>query len=286
MPALVADDRSVGSYPALRVTAQTPSAEFADLVAAAVDGFGLVAMEETDDGVVSAFFADGRVREAAAAAVLEMLPGTHVESVDVPDEDWAARSQASLGAIRVGQLTIAPPWDTPSESIDATVVIVPSMGFGTGHHATTRLCLRALQAERVAGKRVLDVGTGSGVLALAAAKLGAAHVLAIDNDPDAIANARENMALNDLRVDLRCEGLGPEPAPGGPFDVVLANLTGATLVQHAAALVRACAPRGVLIVSGLREEEEKSVQDAFSRRVAARSAEDGWLCLVLTRTSP
>lgn len=275
------------SYPALRVRAAVPSPDFSDLVAAAFDGFGVVALQETGEGRdVCAFFADGGVREAAAASLREALPDVSIEALEVPDEDWATRSQASLTAIRVGKLTVAPPWDTPSGSAAATVVILPSMGFGTGHHATTRLCLRALQDESMAGKRVLDVGTGSGVLALAAAKLGAAGVTAIDNDPDAIANARENAALNHLRVNLRCEGLGPHVPAGGPFDVVLANLTGATLIQHAAALERACAGGGALIVSGLREEEEAGVRDRFVRRVVSRSEEDGWLCLVLTRRGP
>lgn len=272
------------SYPALSVRTAVPSHDFTDLVAAVLDGFGLVALQDADDsGEVRAFFADGNVREAAAAALRDAFGGIDIEAIEVPDENWAARSQASLTAVQVGELTIAPPWDVPGGNGARTIVILPSMGFGTGHHATTRLCLRALQTAGVAGKRVLDVGTGSGVLALAAAKLGAAAVTAIDNDPDAVANARENMALNGLQVDARCEGLGAGDPAGGPFDIVLANLTGATLIQHAAALRRACAQGGVLIVSGLREDEEASVTSAFEASIQSREAEDGWVSLVLTR---
>ena len=270
------------SYPALKIRAAVPSHDFSDLVAAVLDDFGVVALQETDEGAeVCAFFAESNVREAAAASLRDAFDGVRIETLDVPDEDWAARSQASLTAVRVGKLTIAPPWDVPSGTAADTVIILPSMGFGTGHHATTRLCLRALQDEGAAGKRVLDVGTGSGVLALAAARLGAADVTAIDNDPDAITNAGENVALNDVSVGLRCEGLSSDVPAGGPFDVVLANLTGATLMQHAAALERACATDGVMIVSGLREEEEAGVRDGFARRVLSRLKEDGWLCLVL-----
>jgi ribosomal protein L11 methyltransferase len=261
----------------------TAASEFADLVAAALDGHGAVALEEVDAGV-RAFFQTNDTRDAAVRTLRGAFPDAELAAVDVSDEDWAARSQASLTAVRVGALTIAPPWDAPADRSDA-IVILPSMGFGTGHHATTRLCLAALQNVNVQGSSVLDVGTGSGVLALAAAKLGAAHVLGIDNDDDAIGNALENRALNGLDVEFRCEGIEDATA-GGSFDVLLANLTGAMLVKFAGALMNACTEDGTLILSGLREEEEAGVREAFGLEVASHAAEDGWLALVLTRTGP
>jgi ribosomal protein L11 methyltransferase len=158
------------------------------------------------------------------------------------------------------------------------------MGFGTGHHATTRLCLQALQEIGVAGRDVLDVGTGSGVLAIAAALLGAADVLAVDNDPDAIQNARDNRALNPAAARVRIElvdaaaGLGASTA-----DVVTANLTAAQLIRARDQIVGATRRGGAMILSGVLTTERAGVEAAFApARVTASLQEDEWAALVLT----
>jgi ribosomal protein L11 methyltransferase len=273
----------VKSYPAVVIRPHQPSPDFAELAAAVFDDHGVTALEEIEHGAaLRAFFPDAAARDFALQAARAAFPRAAVAALSVPDEDWAARSQASLRAVRVGALTVAPPWDLPSDNAAMTIVIQPSMGFGTGHHATTRLCLAALQIVEVRGKSVIDVGTGSGVLALAAAKLGAASVLAIDNDPDAIANALDNVGLNGQprQLDVRCASLDDRSvAARAPYDVLLANLTGAVLVRYASTL-KALA-RGRLILSGLREEEQADVASAFGRGVRSVAREDGWVCLVL-----
>jgi ribosomal protein L11 methyltransferase len=139
-----------------------------------------------------------------------------------------------------------------------------------------------LQAAQPAGKTVLDVGTGSGVLSLAAAKLGASEVIGIDNDPDAVENARENMSINGLRVDFRCVALGAVAEPLRAFaDVLLANLTGPTLLRYTGELKAMCRDGGIAILSGLREEEEDGVARAFGGATLRRSSEDGWVCLMV-----
>ena len=191
------------------------------------------------------------------------------------------------------------------------IVIIPSMGFGTGHHATTRLCLAALQAIDLAGTFVVDVGTGSGVLAIAARLLGAHRAVGIDNDPDAVQAAQANLAINpgvdgvvfeeaDLRSWLsapkltqlageRSTGLAaPKLAPlSGERrrgNVVTANLTGALLVREAASLAAAIVAGGSLIVSGLLAAERPDVVAGFERaadlRVVWESEEDGWVGLI------
>jgi ribosomal protein L11 methyltransferase len=157
------------------------------------------------------------------------------------------------------------------------------MGFGTGHHATTRLCLAALQRLDLGGRTVLDVGTGSGVLAVTASLLGASRSVGIDDDGDAIAAARENMELNPgAEVTLLVEDLRSTDA--GSADIVIANLTGGLLISAALMLQDFVTPRGSLVLSGLMTVEEKDVLSAFTAwQVDYRSEEDEWVCLTLSR---
>jgi ribosomal protein L11 methyltransferase len=263
--------------------------EHRDLVAAALLDFDTAAVHEINDAQWRIFFRSREERDRARA----LLAGSYdVSPVEIEDEDWARRSQQDLKAIQVGDLLIAPPWDIPSSGEESErdwqlaagtwqlIIIEPSTGFGTGHHATTRLCLRALQQMDLRGRRVLDVGTGSGVLAIAAAKLGAAQVLAVDNDPDAIDAARLNVRRNNVAVDLRLVDLERTSLP--VVDVVLANLTG-TLLQRAAVALASLSRGGVLIVSGLLAEEEAAVSRAFEPHAAHldSTSEAGWVSLVV-----
>ena len=198
---------------------------------AIVDDFSPTAVEPRDS-ILRLFFSTATTRDAAHAAV--NAAGYRSERVDVDDEDWARRSQENLRAVTVGRVTVTPPW-TPAAYVAQTlaVVIQPSTGFGTGHHATTRLCLRALQTLDLSGLSMLDVGTGSGVLAIAAAMLGAARALGVDYDADAIRAANENLELNPgiTDVEFRVADLSADRFPAA--DIVTANLTGALLVRSA-----------------------------------------------------
>ena len=161
-------------------------------------------------------------------------------------------------------------------------MIEPSTGFGTGHHETTRLCLLLMQRLDLRGARVLDIGTGSGVLALAAWKLGAGDVVAIDSDPDALDNARDNIARNGaapsidiIRDDL--ESLRIQRA-----DVVLANLTGAVLVRYAEELRGLALDGGYFIFSGFAPEDLAVIRTAFAGlQVIAEQSEGAWAAICL-----
>lgn len=248
----------------------------AESLHAALAGHTIAAIDEPSDDQWRIYFADAASRDRALADLRARLPLLHVDTLDVPDEDWAARSQAELRAVQVGRIIVAPPWDAP-----ITLVIRPSMGFGTGHHATTRLCLAALQQISLDRCTVLDVGTGSAVLAIAASRLGAEDVTGIDDDQDAIQAAWDNLSLNPsaqvtlIVGDLRSTELVPA-------DVILANLTGGLLIQAADRLRQLTNANGRLILSGFTAPDERDVLAAYGAfRVEHRGEEEGWVCVTL-----
>ena len=265
---------SVRTWPALDIH------HVSELLQAALVDYDASAVDERSADDWRVFFTSPSERDRAAAALRIEFPDATIEAIDVPDEDWAARSQASLRAVRVGNIVVAPPWDVPAGPV--VIIIQPSMGFGTGHHATTRLCIDALQRLNIAGRTVLDVGTGSGVLAIAASLLGASRSVGIDDDADAITAAHENLQLNPqaeatlLVADLRATDVGSA-------DIVIANLTGGLLISAARALQDLVARGGSLVLSGLMAVEETDVIAAFPAwSVDYRSEEDEWLCVVIS----
>jgi ribosomal protein L11 methyltransferase len=277
-------------YPAIDVRTDAP-----DLLLAIVDDYGPTALEERGPAV-RIFFAATSDRDAAQRALAAQFD---VTAIEVDDEDWARRSQENLKPVTVGRITVAPPWAVGVRSgfsrgqqperenpdlTPLTVVILPSMGFGTGHHVTTRLCLAALQTVDLTDRDMLDVGTGSGVLAIAADRLGAARAIGIDFDPDAIQSARENLDLNPEARRVTFETIDLAARPLRSADVVTANLTGALLVRSAGALLGAVRPGGVLILSGIQSHERDEVRQAFANaEVCWERDEDGWVGIAVKK---
>lgn len=284
------------SYPALDVSWPShPGEDTIELLLAAVDEAGPTAVEPQAAGV-RVFFPDEASRDAASRIVSAAFPAADAASLLVPDENWAERSQADLTAVRIGRIVVAPPWalaeaNAAAGADDIVLSVQPSMGFGTGHHQSTRLCLWLLQEHVSKRTSVLDIGTGSGVLAIAARRLGATRVLAVDYDPDALQAARENVDGNGAGavVELRPFDLASdERLPGGPFDVVCANITAAVLVRHAPAIAAEVGPLGTLVASGFQAPDADEVAAAFAPHGLQRigeAAEDDWLALALRRAS-
>jgi ribosomal protein L11 methyltransferase len=264
------------------------------LVALLADA-GLLAIHEDDlvrPSAWTAHFADAESRDRALDAIRSVpeFRDLRVDRVQIEDDDWARRTQADLPAVQVGRVIVAPPWDIPAErdprttTQDTVVIIEPSRGFGTGHHQSTRLCLALLQTRDLRGRTLIDVGTGSGVLAIAAARLGASYVSAIDTDPDAIDNARENIVRNDLAGTVEAHVGDLASTTLAAADVVTANLTGSLLERHAGNLGRLAKPGGAVIVAGFTVEECDRVTAAFApaRSVVESAEEDGWWGFVLS----
>ena len=274
----------MADYPALEIAFRASTDPYLrDRLYAQLDEFAPIAIQEDETDAAAhrwrVFFRSASSRDAAREA-LAADASVEASPVEVPDGDWARRSQNSLKAIDAGGLIIAPPWDVPTGK--PVIVIEPSTGFGTGHHATTRLCLLLLQQLEVRGARVLDIGTGSGVLALAAWKLGAGDVVAIDNDPDALDNARDNIARNGAApsIDIIRDDLGGLRIQRA--DIVLANLTGAVLVRYAAELRSLAVDGGYVILSGFAPEDIAVIRTAFAGlELIEERVEEEWAALSL-----
>ncbi len=282
-------------WPALRLALSHPLSD-ADRTRLLldVDDTSAIGLEEDDTGV-SVYFSHDADRDAARG-VLERA-GWSAQAVlsvlDVPDDGWAARSQADLPAVRVGRIVVTPPWDTARARAEAArnttdgqpliIEIEPSTGFGTGHHQSTRLCLLALQQLNVRDLDVLDIGTGSGVLAIAAVSCGARAALAIDPDQDAIDSASDSVRRNGATaVTLRTTGLDDPTLTPAPL--VFANLTGMLLRREAAQLQALITPGGWAIVSGFTEDEAPWVLDAFDRcDLEEQLGEEQWVAFILKR---
>ena len=213
---------------------------------------------------LSALFAehDDPGTRLADAARLTGLQVGQPDITRVDDEDWVRRSQAQFEPLRAGpRLWIGASWHVAPPDVQAVVRIDPGLAFGTGSHPSTRLCLLFLERTVVGGERVLDYGCGSGILAIAAAKLGAAQVDAVDIDPQAIevtrSNARENAV--DLRPCL------PAELPGGRYDIVVANILAQPLIALAQELASRTAPGGRIALAGILSSQAHEVATAYAR---------------------
>jgi ribosomal protein L11 methyltransferase len=232
-----------------------------------------------------------RFQESLAALGFAGAEGA-VEVREIPLEDWGRKWKEGFKPLPVGRrLLIVPPWEEgPFPQQRLVIWIDPAMTFGTGHHATTRMCLEASEAflagwREPRGPLVLDVGTGTGILAIAAAALGASRVLAIDTDAGACEAAQGNLRRHNIssRVEVRCGGMEVVEV-GSRFDLILANLDTRTLCPLFAALAQALAPRGRLVATGIPVEDETRVTlaaRASQMQILRRQIQDGWLCLVL-----
>lgn len=208
--------------------------------------------------------------------------------VEVADADWVRLTQAQFAPTRVCEgLWVVPSWHESPEPAAINLRIDPGAAFGTGTHPTTRLCLRWLARELPRGSRVLDYGCGSGILAIAAARLGAAEVVGTDIDEKSLDVARDNSRMNAVANAVYT---APDELPrasgasgAGTFDVVLANILAMPLIVLAPALSSRLRPGGSLVLSGILERQAAEVRDAYLRAggptLEISAAEDGWVCL-------
>ena len=254
-------------------------------------GYNGIAVDLSLDGgdhVVKAYLPYDRVARLKVRRVREALG--HLQAfglgpIGAPrlrrldQEDWLESWKASFTPIRIGRFLIRPTWAQRSDAGDAIVVeLDPGMAFGTGLHPTTQQCLEVLSDLDLAGRSLLDVGTGSGILAIAAGKRGAARIVGTDVDELAVRAARENCLRNGVASTV-LEGSAGDVS--GTFDVVVANIVAATLQSIAPDLRARLAPGATLVLAGIVAEKEQATLQEFGLAVSARDQRDDWVSLVL-----
>ena len=231
---------------------------------------------------VSALFDSGKdvsgiLRNASALIGMEQIPQHRIETL--ADNDWVRLTQSQFEPIPISpRLWIVPTWHTPSNPDAINIALDPGLAFGTGSHPTTRLCLRWLDTHLQGGENVLDYGCGSGILAIAALKLGAAHAVGVDVDLQAVIASRDNAIANQVK---NVEFYLPDNAPQSSYDLVMANILTNPLRILAPLLAKSTRAGGQIVLSGILEKQAKDVMNIYQQwfDLNAPIFEDGWSCL-------
>jgi ribosomal protein L11 methyltransferase len=238
---------------------------------------------KSGEAIVIAYFDDRALAEEVLAELRESFPAARASLEAIENRDWSNEWKSRIRSTTVGRLWVGPPWETPP-SDKITLTIEPKMAFGTGDHPTTALCLGAVDdfLAKHPGASVLDVGTGTAVLAIAAKKLGAGRVVGVDNDPMSVELARENAQLNGTpELELSLKSLD---AIDGRFDLVLANILANTLIELAPAISAHVEKR--LVLAGILAPQADSVAEAYQAQGLRRVGQaqiDNWVRLDLER---
>jgi ribosomal protein L11 methyltransferase len=223
---------------------------------------------------------EGAARTALAAAGVDPLPKLDISAV--AEQDWVRASQDQFSAIQISpRLWIVPSWCEVPDPAAISLRLDPGLAFGTGGHATTWQCLRWMEAHLAPGAAVLDYGCGSGVLAIAAKRLGAGRVVAVDIDPAALQASRDNARANHVLIEVS----SPDAVPPGPYDVVVANILSNPLRVLAPLLAAFQQRGGRMVLAGILRQQAQAVAAAYADWYAMEvvSEQDGWTCLAGTR---
>lgn len=231
--------------------------------------------------------ADAGALIAAACGLANLAAAPPWTVREVPNEDWVRLTQSQFDPIAVdGRIWIVPSWHELPQGLGEDAVCIrldPGLAFGTGSHPTTHLCLGWLAAHLPEGSRVLDYGCGSGILAIAAHKLGAREVIGVDIDAQAVQSAQDNAEANDVTL----QAVLPDDLAEGAFDVVVANILSNPLKVLAPMLCGRVAANGRLVLSGVLERQAEEVAAAYAPWMAMSvwKAQDGWVCLHGVKTA-
>nr|WP_218628105.1 MULTISPECIES: 50S ribosomal protein L11 methyltransferase [unclassified Variovorax] len=232
--------------------------------------------------VIALFPNEAAAREAATVLELQdFFQGCTILGVmDVPEQDWVRLTQSQFAPVEITpEFWIVPTWHEPPAQARQVIRLDPGLAFGTGTHPTTRMCLRWIAVHGLAGQRVLDYGCGSGILAIGAAKYGAARIDAVDIDEAAVESTRLNAEANAVQLNA---GL-PDVAEGR-YQTVLANILATPLKLLAPLLCGHVAPGGSLVLAGILERQAEELKEAYApyARLQVSDSEDGWILMTAT----
>ncbi len=230
-------------------------------------------------------------------SVLEQFPSEQLASGNhrveiLEDKDWEREWMQHYQPLRFGQrLWVCPSWLSPPDPSAINLLLDPGLAFGTGTHPTTALCLTALEGMNLEGASVVDYGCGSGILAVAASKLGAVEVMGVDNDPQALTATRDNAQRNGLGYDaiaVALPGQYDQAAWHQRADLVVANILAGPLIDLSGAFLELLKPGGSLLLSGLLQTQAENICSHYRDRLVMTIAgeRDGWVCLHGTLPSP
>jgi ribosomal protein L11 methyltransferase len=287
----------------LQVTISTADPALQEILIALLPALGYEGFEQQDDAL-QAFVPEEQFDAGALDQLLRETPGLFLQpgspragtqqpgagqpsaalrysTVRLEERNWNEEWEKNFQPVQVeGFCAIRAHFHAPIPGVIHELVITPKMSFGTGHHATTYMMLRAMKDLDFRERRVLDFGTGTGVLAILAEKLGAAEVLAIDNDDWSIDNASENVAANHCtRITVRKSDSIPA---GEPFDIILANINKHVIESQLAVMGQQLAPGGVILLSGLLVDDIKDIESEALRNnlsISLRKTKGSWICL-------
>jgi ribosomal protein L11 methyltransferase len=250
-----------------------------DLATGLLTELGYQGFEDAADGFTA--FIDAPDFDASVVTAVAERLGANWRSRTIREENWNALWETSFDPVIIpGKVAVRAGFHEPVAGVAYEIVITPKMSFGTGHHATTWMMMDMMFGIDCTARRVLDFGAGTGILAILAEKMGAAHVDAVDLDPWCIENMEENLLLNHAgRISISQSDRLPEHQT---YDIVLANINRNFLLEHAGGLVSLLKPGGLLLLSGFLEEDEPDITNAYlslGSQVIVRRVRNKWAAL-------
>lgn len=259
------------------------SPDTSDVLVALLPDLGFSGMEETTTGL-KAYATEGQVDVSALDSLCAEW-GIQYTNAVFKEENWNSSWEANFDPVILpGKIHVRAHFHPPLEGFDHEILITPKMSFGTGHHATTRMMMQSMLEMDFVGKEVLDFGTGTGILAILAERLGASSIEAIDNDHWSISNVNENIALNaasNINVSL-AENLDEVL----PCDMILANINKHVLLAHAASMAQLLRPDGFLLISGLLANDQADIEAVFTPlfgKLINLYTDNGWIALAFKK---